>query len=327
MTPSFAELQVPESMKAAVIDRYGHPEDVMHVATVPVPELGDDEVLIRVGAAGIGAWDPDMCEGLFGDDGSRFPRVLGSDCAGTVVATGPEVLRFDVRDRVYAWGFLNPKGGMFAEYVAVPEEEVSPIPRGLSTDEAGVLAVDGLTALAGLDEVDAGPDQKLMIVGASGGVGHLAVQLAKRLGAHVLAVASGADGVELVRRLGADTCVDGRTADVAAAAYAFAPEGLDAALVVAPNAPLDALALVRKGGRIAYPNGVEPAPEELPDVTVEAYDGYSGHEALERLTELVEMAPFHVEVSREYSLDAASLALRDVTKHHVGKLALALGPR
>ena len=218
-----AELKVPEQMKAVVIDRFGRPEEVMRVATVPVPEVGDDEVLIRIAAAGVGRWDPELCEGQFGGDGAQFPRVLGSDGAGTVVAMGAQARRVKVGDRVYAWGFLNPKGGLFAEYAAIPEEEVSLIPEGLTLDEAGVLAVDGLTALAGLDAIQLAAGVKLMILGASGGVGHIAVQLAKRLGAEVLAVASGADGLELVRRLGADEAVDGRLADVAASAHAFAP--------------------------------------------------------------------------------------------------------
>jgi len=322
-----AELRVPKQMKAAVIDRLGRPEEVMHVTTVPVPEVGDDEVLIRVAAAGVGPWDPELCEGLFSEEGGQFPRVLGSDGAGTVVAVGAQARRVKVSDRVYAWGFLNPKGGLFAEYAAIPEEDVSLVPDGLTIDEAGALAVDGLTALAGLDAIQLAAGVKLMILGASGGVGHIAVQLAERLGAKVFAVASGADGLELVRRLGADEAVDGRLADVAASAYAFAPEGLDAALVLGGADQVAALALVREGGRIAYPNGVKPAPEAMPEVTLVAFDGYSGHEALDRLNQLMAMAPFHVEVSREYPLEAATEAMRDVARHHVGKLALAVAPR
>ncbi len=238
---------------------------------------------------------------------------------------GARARRFHRRDRVYAYGFLNPKGGFFAEFASIREDEVSAIPPTLSLDQAGALAVDGLTALAGLDRLETGPGQELMIFGASGGVGHLAVQLAKRLGARVLAVASGADGVELVQWIGADASVDGRTADVTAAAHAFAPGGPDAALVLVGGMSVAPLALVRRGGRVAYPTGVEPAPDAASGVAVEAFDGYSGHEALERLNALVAMAPFHVEVSREYPLDEAPHALRDVTRHHLGKLALKIG--
>ncbi len=323
MTISSTELQVPERMKAAVFDQFGGPE-AMHIATIPVPPLGDDEVLIHVGVAGVGAWDSRLAGGAFGADGVRFPLVLGSDGAGTIAARGSRARRYEVGDRVYAWGFMNPKGGFFAEYAAIPEEEVESIPDGMSIDEAGVLAVDGLTALAGIDELQLAPAQSLLILGASGGVGHLALQLAKRLGVRVLAVASGQDGVELAQRLGADAAVDGRPADVSASVHAFAPAGLDAALVLAGTGSATPLALVREGGRIAYPNGVEPRPDDLPGVSVRAFNGYSGREALDRLDQMIAMGPFHVEIAREYPLDEASQALREVSGHHLGKLAVAV---
>ena len=149
---------------------------------------------------------------------------------------------------MYGWGFLNPKGGFYAEYVALSEDEVSGIPVNLSLEAAGVLAVDGLTALAGLDKLVLGRDRTLMILGASGGVGHLALQLAKRLEVRVFAVASGNDGVELVRHLGADNAVDGRSSTAATKARAFAPNGFDAALVLARGG-LEKLLGLRPAGR------------------------------------------------------------------------------
>src|SRR5207302_9547522 len=122
-------------------------------------------------------------------------------------------------DRVYALSLMNPKGGFYAEYVAVKAKDASPIPGNLTVEQAGVLPVDALTALCGLDDslkLKAG--ESILIFGASGGIGHVAVQLAKRMGARVFAVASGADGASLVRRLGADEVVDGHKDDIAAAA-------------------------------------------------------------------------------------------------------------
>ncbi|MGA7124507.1 MAG: zinc-binding dehydrogenase, partial [Polyangiaceae bacterium] len=223
---------------------------------------------------------------------------------------------------VYGWGFLNPKGGFFAEYAVLPQDEVSSVPDTLSQREAGALAVDGLTALAGLDLLRIEADQALMILGASGGVGHLALQLAKRLGARVLALASGDDGVSLARRLGADEVIEGHSRDSAAKARAFAPGGLDAALFLAGSNVDDLLGLVRRGGRIAYPNGIEPEPSPRPGIAVEAFDGYHGREALDRLNQLVNAGPFHVEVSRIYALEDTPHALRDVKRHHLGKLAV-----
>ena len=316
------QTSIPQQMKAAAFDQVGGPE-VLHVETLPVPQLKPNQVLVRLDTAGIGVWDPYVRAGEFELGRREFPRVIGNDGAGEVVAVGDEVERFQVGDRVYAYSL---DGGCYAEYVALAEYEVAPIPQGLSAEEAGALGADGVTALRGLDDqLHLAAGQALMVYGASGGIGHLAVQLAKRMGARVLAVASGRDGVELVRRLGADAAVDGKRDDVARAVRAFAPGGLDAALVLVHGDSLaPALALVRKGGRIAHPNGVEPAPRAPEGVTLLAYDGEPGRDALERLNALVSAGPFHVELGRVYRLDDAARAHREIAQHHLGKLAFRI---
>jgi NADPH2:quinone reductase len=315
MTPS-----IPQTMKAAAIDHFGGPE-VIHTETLPVPTPKPNQVLIRLDAAGIGVWDPYVREGELEMSKAEFPIVIGNDGAGTVAAVGRDVTRFHVGDRVYAYSM---DGGFYAEYVAVDEDNVAPIPAGVKVEEAGALGADGITALRGLDDVlRVKPGDKVMIFGASGGIGHIAVQLAKRMGAQVLAVASGDDGVALVRRLGADVALDGKKDDVARAVRAFAPDGLDAALVVANGKGLDeALAAVKRGGRIAYPNGVEPAPRAPDGVEARAYDGVPSPEAFERLNRLIGSRPFHVELGRVYRLEDAALAHRQIQQHHLGKLAL-----
>ena len=151
------------------------------------------------------------------------------------------------------------------------------------------------------------------------------MQLAKRMGAKVLAIASGRDGVALVRKLGADAAVDGKKGNVAKAARDFAPGGLDAALVLAHGASLEPLlASVRKGGHVAYPNGVEPAPSARKGVTVLAYDGEPSPDAFDRLNRLVAAGPFHVELGATYPLEDAGQAHREVERHHLGKLALRI---
>lgn len=316
------QASIPGQMKAAAFDRYGGPE-VLHPAMLPVPKPGPRQVLVRLDWSGIGVWDPYVRSGEVKLAASRFPQIIGNDGAGEVVAIGDEVRRFHPGDRVYAYSF---SGGFYAEYAALDEEVVAPVPAGLSTAQAGVLGADGVTALRGLeDQLRLATGESLMVYGASGGIGHIAVQLAKRLGARVLAVASGRDGVALVQRLGADVAVDGKTGDVAGAARAFAPNGLDAALVLAHGQSLGpALAAVRKGGRIAYPNGVEPAPEGPPGVSLLAYDGEPGRDVLDRLNQLVAAGPFHVEVAKEYPLEEAARAHQEIGQHHLGKLALRL---
>jgi NADPH:quinone reductase len=313
---------IPKTMKAAVIDKFGGP-GVLHVAVIPVPEPGAREILVRIDTAGIGSWDPWMREGGMGGD--DFPQVLGSDGSGTVVAVGSKVRRFKTGDRVYGYTFENPKGGFYAEYAAVPEDAAARIPKGLSMEEAGALAACGLTALAGVDELKIKRGWALLILGASGCVGHLALQLAKIQGARLLAVASGKDGLDFVKRLGADQAVNGRTVDVAKAAQKFAPGGLNAALVFANSGKLArALKQVKKGGIIAYPDGVEPKPKAFAGVKVRVFNGLSKPDAFERLNGLIARRPFRVEVSRTYRLEDLPQAHRDVLKHHIGKTAVKI---
>src|SRR5207248_3832006 len=155
---------------------------------------------------------------------SAFPLVLGTDGAGTVAAVGEKVTRFKVGDQVYSYSWDNPHGGFYAEYVAVPAERVGHVPQGLTLRQAGAIATTGLTAIQGIDDalhLKAG--DTLIIHGASGGVGSLALQFARLRGVKVLATATGEDGLAFVKQLGADAVVDGRHGDIAAAAHAFAP--------------------------------------------------------------------------------------------------------
>ena len=316
------QASIPREMKAAAIDRFGGPE-VLHTATLPVPQPKGNQVLIRLDCAGIGVWDPYVRSGEVEFGKRPFPQVIGNDGAGEVVALGDRAKRFRVGDRVYAYGF---ESGFYAEYVAIAEDEVAPIPDGLNAEEAGALGADGITALRGLDDqLHLAAGQALLVFGASGGIGHLAVQLAKRMGARVLAAASGPDGVALVRKLGADVAVDGKREDVAEAVRRFAPDGLDAALVLVHGEALDAaLALVKKRGRIAYPHGVEPEPRAPKGVKVLAYDGEPSVDAFARLNKLIAAGPFHVELGRVYALDEAAQAHREIDQHHLGKLALRI---
>src|ERR1041384_3793575 len=181
-----------KTMRAIALDRFGGP-DTLKGQTIPTPEVDGNDILIHVEGAGVGAWDPFEREGGFVEvlgQTPKFPYVLGTDGAGTVAAVGEQVKALKEGDRVYAAELGNPKGGFYAEYAVVKAENASLIPSGLNMEQAAVLTSDGLTALRGLEDVlRLQPDESVMIFGASGGIGHLAVQLAKRLGARVFAVA------------------------------------------------------------------------------------------------------------------------------------------
>jgi NADPH:quinone reductase-like Zn-dependent oxidoreductase len=315
-----------KTMRAIALDRFGGP-GVLTLHTLPLPEIGPDDVLIRVQIAGVGVWDSFEREGGYAEMlglTSRFPYVPGSEGAGTVAATGAQVSRFREGDPVYAVGFLNPRGGFYAEYVAVNADYVSFIPGSLTIEQAGGMAGVGLTALRGLDDIlGLRPGESLLIFGASGGIGHMAVQIAKHMGARVLAVASGNDGVEMVRRLGADAAVDGRRDDLLEAARKFAPEGLDTALLTAGGEMADkSLMSVRDGGRVAYPGGINPETQARPGIQLISYNGEPDRDITERLNRLIESGSFKVEIARIFPLDQAAEAHRALETHYLGKLVL-----
>jgi NADPH:quinone reductase-like Zn-dependent oxidoreductase len=323
------ETSIPATMQAIAIDRFGGVEE-MQARTVPVPEPGPDDVLIRLEFAGVGEWDPYEREGGYAEmtgEVPSFPYTLGSEGAGTVAAAGANVRGFAPGDRVYAMGFLVPGAGFYAEYVAVPAEFVSRLPGNLSAEQAAGLGGIGITAVRGLqDTLNVQPGESVLVFGAGGGVGHAAVQLAKRMGARVFAVASGADGVALAKRLGADASVDGRADDVLAAARAIAPDGIDAALLTA-GGPVadDALRALRPGGRAAYPNGVDPVPAAPDGIPVNAFNGEPARDVIDRLNRLVEQGPFEVHVARTFPLAQAADAHRALDEHYLGKLNLRVG--
>jgi NADPH:quinone reductase-like Zn-dependent oxidoreductase len=317
-------------MRAAAIDRFGGP-NVLRLQILPVPPVAPDEVLIAVHTAGVGRWDADMRAGWLPDGKRpRFPLVLGTDGSGNIAAVGARVRRFTVGDRVYSYSFANPKGGFYAEYVAVAAVNVGQPPAVLTMRQAGAIPTTGLTALQGIDDVLRVKRAEAVVVhGASGGVGSLALQFAKMRGARVLATASEKDGLAFVRGLGADVAVDGRHADLRAAALDFAPDGVDAVLALAGGKPLERLLdAVGRGGRVAYPNGVEPAPRKRRGIRVESYDGTPGVREFERLGKAVEAAKLKVRIAASFSLEEAAQAHRRLAAGHVlGKIVLRVRGR
>ena len=318
-------------MRAVTIDHFGGTE-VLSVSNVPVPEPEPNQLLIQVESAGIGIWDIGELGGrlvqVFGIK-PNFPWILGSEGAGRVVAVGDKVSGFRNGDLVYGgtWA-TNQKQGFFAEYTALDAGSAYPIPSNLTIEQAGALLIDGGTALRGLDDnLALKQDEKLMVFGASGGLGHLAIQLGKRIGARVFAIASGEDGVALARRLGADAAVEGHNGNIVASAREFAPNGFDAALVtVAGEAPEKALTVMREGGRVAYPwVNQRPAPKAPSTVRLFGYNGNLDQDLVIKLNKLIESGAFEVHLGGTFTLDQAVDAYQAVGSHHLGRLALLPG--
>jgi NADPH:quinone reductase-like Zn-dependent oxidoreductase len=313
-------------MQAAAIDRSGGPE-VLTLHTLPVPKPAADEVLIAVHTAGVASWDVSIRQHPNAIKNSAFPLVLGTDGAGVIAALGSGVHDFKVGEQVYSYSWDNPQGGFYAEYVAVPAKLVGPVPKGLTLTEAGAIGTTALTAIQGIDDaLHLRSGQTLIIHGAAGGVGTLALQFARLRGVRVLATASGEDGLALAKRLGAQAAVDGRSGDIAAAARAFAPGGVDAVLGLAGGDSLErCVDALRPGGRLAFPYGVRPEPRARPGLDTVRYNAIAGPAEFERLNQAIVAAKLEVPIAAEFPLAEAAKAQERLEGGHVlGKVVLRI---
>jgi NADPH:quinone reductase-like Zn-dependent oxidoreductase len=324
------------TMRAIVQDRYG-PADVLRLAEIARPEIADDEVLIHVQAAGLdrGTWH--MMAGqpyllrLLGF-GLRAPkhRVPGLDVAGTVAAVGASVTRFSSGDEVF-----GISRGSFAEYAAAREDKVAPKPANLNFVEAAVVPISGGTALQALTDVGrVQQGQRVLIVGASGGVGTYAVQLAKAFGAEVTGVCSTAK-LDLVDSLGADHVIDYTRQNFADGADTY-----DLIIDIGGNSSLSRLrraltttgTLVivggEAGGKVTGGFGRSLRAPLLSLFVRQRLTMLANKERasdLERLTPLLEAGKVNPSVDRTYPLDGVSDAMRHLEAGQVrGKVAIAV---
>jgi NADPH2:quinone reductase len=316
---------IPATMKAAAIDKFGPPE-VLTLHTLPVPKISPKEVLIALRGAGLGVWDTESRKGNYKDGKEKFPLVLGSDGAGIVVQVGKDVRRFKPGDEVWAYEFGNKKGGFYAEYVAVKADSVRSTPKELTLIEASAAPATGLTALQGVDDhLKLRKTETILVFGATGAVGTLAVQFAKRTGAHVVATASTPDGERVLRELGINDVFDSRAADASERLRSFAPNGLNAVLALAGGDTLErCIDQLARGGRVAYPNGAAE-PRKRAKVRIIAYDGEGGPAEFERLNRAVTESRLRVVIADKFRLeDAAKAHARVEQGHVVGRVVLQI---
>ena len=242
-------------MQTCYIERYGN-ADVVQVGELPTPEPGPGEVLFRMEAASVNPVDFKTRAGMLRALQSyRMPAILGNDAAGVVTALGPGMADFRVGDRVAA-RLDKARMGAFAEFVLARPRHLARIPEGVSFAQAAAVALAGLTAWQCLGEVlRAGRGERVLIHAGGGGVGHLAIQLAKGLGAHVTTTASAASH-DWLRGLGADHCVDYRHADFTRECAPF-----DAVLdTMGGDTLLRSIAHTRRGGCVVSVGDL-PTPE------------------------------------------------------------------
>ncbi len=323
-------------MKAIVQDSYG-PTDVLELRDIDRPEPAAGEVLVEVRAAGVdrGVWH--LMTGLpypvrFAGYGVRAPKngVIGMDVAGVVAEVGTGVTGFEPGDEVF--GIAK---GSFAEYARVPADKLARKPSELTFEQAAGLAVSGLAALQAVrDRGRVVPGQRVLVVGASGGVGTYAVQIAKAFGAEVTGVASTAK-VELVRSLGADHVIDYRNAD-----FADGRRRYDVILDIGGNAslsrlrraltPTGTLVIVGGEGGGRWLGGTDRQVRAMllsPFVRQRLGTFLSSENAadLKVLEELVEAGKVRPVIDRSFSLSEAAKAISYVDDGHArGKVVLTI---
>ncbi len=327
-------------MRAVVRERYGEPSTVVRLTHRPVPQPGEGQVLVRVHAAGVNPADLFLTRGRPGlvraVSGLRRPRqpVLGQDVAGVVASVGPGVTTFAVGDEVYGEGSGARGSGSYAEYACVDAACLAPKPARLSWAEAGALPMVALAAWHGLRTAGVRPGSRVLVLGASGGVGHLAVQLATAMGADVTGVCS-TRNLELVRGLGASHVVDYTRTDVTTTG-----ERYDVVLDNVATHRLRALTrLLTPGGVLLMNNGTRggrvlgPLPRMARGTllslgrgrTVRAFAYTPGTSTLVAIKDLVDGGEVTPVVEATYPLERVAEALERVATGHVaGKVVVTV---
>ncbi len=299
-----------DRMRAVVLDRYGEP-DLLVVGGRSVPEPLPTEIRVKVAAAGVNPvdWKTRAGAGMAGVLGHP-PVVLGWDVAGVVDAVGAGVTRFALGDRVFGMPWFPRQAGGYAEYVTAPSRHFAASPRGLDDISAAGLPLAGLTAWQALvDIAGVGEGQRVLVHAAAGGVGHLAVQVAKSLGAHVIGTASSGKHRRL-GELGLDEAINYR-----GTAFEKVVEPVDVVLdLIGGDTAMRSLDALRPGGLlISLPSGsaaeaIAAAPHRGRRATgmlVEP-DG----DGLEQLAALVDAGSLRVLVEATFALDQAAAAHR-----------------
>jgi NADPH:quinone reductase-like Zn-dependent oxidoreductase len=305
-------------MRAFTLDRFGAPPGLRD--DLPEPQIGDDEVLVRVHAASVNPVDVFIAAGgLQGMAEHEFPVVLGRDFAGVVELLGSGANRYGIADEVF--GFVrhaNPAvhDGSWAELIAVSQDmQIAPKPRSVDFAQAGAAPLAATSALAAFDALALAEGQTVLVVGAAGGVGSF-FQLAAGAGANVIAPALPEDEGYL-RGLGVAQVVD-RNADVRVTVREAHTDGVDAILDVVSQAP-DA-SLLKEGGRLASTIGAAGDGSGRFNVMAEPTPAN-----LQRLAELLDAGTLRVPIQRSYRLEDAGAALQALpTTHTQGKLGLTI---
>lgn len=311
-------------MRAIAEDEFGGPVTLMDL---PTPEIEAGEVLIRVRAAGVNPFDWKVADGILKDKKEhRFPMILGFDAAGVVERLGPDVTGLSEGDEVYGY-FSKPVvgTGTYAEHVGAPAAIIAKKPETVGFAEAAALPMPGLTAMDLLDAADLEEGETVLVVGATGGVGAYATQLAARRGARVIATARRENEV-FARELGAAQTIDHTREDLVETVRASHPDGIEAVIdVVSDGEALNRVAgLLKQGGRLAssvFAADVEGLARRGIEATNVSMQPDSRR--LEDLSWMVDVGELSVRLEHTFQLVRAPEALEKSRAGHVrGKIVL-----
>jgi NADPH:quinone reductase-like Zn-dependent oxidoreductase len=311
-------------MRAIAEEKFGGP---IALIDLPTPGIGAGEVLVRVRAAGVNPFDWKVADGELKDKlEHRFPLILGFDAAGVVEQVGADVT--ELAEGVEVYGYLFKPvigGGAYTEYVSAPAAIVAKKPKSVRFREAAALPVPGLTAMDLVDAVDPREGETVLIVGATGGVGSYALQLAARRGARVIATARQANEA-FARELGATETVDHTRRDLLNTVRMIHPGGIDAIIdVVSERGVLGRLAgLVKEGGRLAscvYGADVDSLAQR--GIKATNVGVRPDARRLEELSRMVDAGELTARLERTFPLEKAPEALEESRTGHVrGKTVL-----
>jgi len=290
-----------------------------------VPALAPGEVLVKMQSASINGFDVAVAGGMVKDMMEhRFPFVLGKDFAGTVEANGDGVSSVDVGDEVFGVLMREYVGdGTFADYVLIPAGiGLTKIPSGLESSAAGALGLAGTAAQESIEAVALSAGETVLISGATGGTGAIAIQMAAERGAEVIATARSGEGTDFVKGLGATHIVD-YTGDLAAQVRNIRPDGVDAALHFSGDG-LQVADLVAPNGRFASTLGL--GPNQLSDRRLQATAvmAMPTADVLDDLAAQVTARKLRVPIEQTYRLEEVPQAMNDFVAGHRGKLAVRI---
>ncbi|MPQ96786.1 zinc-binding dehydrogenase [Modestobacter sp. I12A-02628] len=300
------------------------------LADVPVPAVGDDDVLIRVTASSVNPRDLHIASGEAAAYMTyEYPVVLGTDLAGTVERVGAGVSDLAAGDRVFGTVHSMVAGarGSFAELAAAPRSSVVRTPDAVDDESAGALGHAAQTAWQCVEAVAASTGDVVLVHGASGGVGSYAVQVLLARGARVMATARSEPGAELLRSLGAEDVLDGSSADLGESVRDRHPEGIAAIVHLVPQAPAELTALARQvlatGGRVASTT-FAAEPDALPGMVAGNVFGHADQAALQAIADLAAAGRLRAPVTRSFPLEQLTDAFAALGGGSTGKIAVRI---